>query len=250
MKQLRTLLFLLALAGRCAAQDKPFTITDPAPEAGLNNRGFQNSRLSFGIKAGVNYTGLYGKDLGYVFAKDQTRDKPGYFIGLSLDDKITKHFGLKHALIFNRTRTGVTLSDSSNGPYSSLLKMSYLELQPASITFSIKGLQLALGPYISALLAAAQTRKDEQGQTFNDRGIYGTPGDNESKDKYLQKFDFGIQAGLEYRFSFGLVVGAGYNLGLTDIFQYANSYTLNDTKNDNIRVYNRGCRLYIGYRFR
>lgn len=46
-----------------------------------------------------------------------------------------------------------------------------------------------------------------------------------------------------------LSIGAKYTHGLTGIFQYANSYTLEDTKNDNIKIYNRGFIVSAGYVF-
>lgn len=250
MNRLLKLLLLLVLSAPCAAQDTAYPAENRTAPIDFEKPGTEPGRLSVSIMAGLNYSGLYGKDLAYVFGTGPAGNKTGYHIGLVLDHNITAHFGLKHALLFNHIQAGLTLIDSINSPYNSVLKMSYLELQPANITYRFKGLQVYAGPYLSALLRAAIDRKDEQGRYFNDKSIYGTPGDNESKDKYLQKFDCGLHAGLAYRFDFGLSLSAGYSLGLADIIQYANSYTLGDNRNDNIRLYNRGCRLSIGYTFR
>lgn len=248
MKKILNILFSLCLVSTSWAQ----TTQPAAIDTGANFRNelLSRGKVSFGIKAGLSYSGLYGKEIGYVFAGNKTDYAPGYHIGVVVDNKIGKNFWLKHELIFNRRITGVQLSDSINGEYGSKLKMSYLELQPFNATFHIKGFQVSAGPYVSALLAAQIQRKDENGNTFNDHSIFGTPDNNESENKYLQKFDFGINAGVEYLLPIGLSIGAKYTHGLTDIFQYANSYTLGDTKNDNIKIYNRGFMISIGYVFK
>lgn len=76
----------------------------------------------------------------------------------------------------------------------------------------------------------------------------GEGGNDESKQKYLQKFDFGFNVGIEYQFSFGLLVGLKYTHGLTDIFQYANSYTFDDPKTGNIKIFNRSFLFSLGYK--
>ncbi|MFN3918629.1 MAG: PorT family protein, partial [Flavobacteriales bacterium] len=89
----------------------------------------------------------------------------------------------------------------------------------------------------------------ELGNFYIDKSIFGDAGNDESEKKYLQKFDFGLNAGIEYQFPFGLLIGAKYTHGFTDLFQYANSYTLGDIKTDNIKIYNRSVMFSIGYVF-
>jgi hypothetical protein len=127
--------------------------------------------------------------------------------------------------------------------------MLYLDLFPFSPTFHIKGFQLYAGPYVSLLANAIILRKDENGNEYNDHSIFGTPNNFEDEQKYLQKFDFGVHAGIEYQFRFDLHLGAKYMHGFTDIFQYANSYTLEDTKTDAIKIFNQGFLFSIGYSF-
>jgi hypothetical protein len=248
MKKILNILFSLGLVSTSWAQ----TAQPAAIDTGANFRNelLSRGKVSFGITQGLSFSSLYGKEIGYVFAGNTADYAVGNHLGLIVNNRISKNFWLKHELFYNRRVTGVQLYDSINGRYDSKLKLIYLELQPANTTFHLKGFQVYAGPYISALLDAHIARKDINGNLFNDHNIFGTPDNNESESKYLQKFDFGINAGVEYLLPIGLSIGAKYTHGLTDIFQYANSYTLGDTKNDNIKIYNRGFMISIGFVFK
>lgn len=205
--------------------------------------------LQFGVKAGWSYNNLYGSDRNYIFASDKTQYQSGFHAGIFLDTRMSKHFGLKHELLFSQKRIGVSLTDMNDEAYKSKFTMSYLDLTPASLTFQAGDFQLYAGPYISALLNANVQRRDKNGKMYKDKSIFGTPDDDETETHYLQKFDFGANLGLEYHFGSGLSIGARYTHGFTDIFQYANGYTNEDTKTDNIKIYNRGWMFSIGYTF-
>jgi hypothetical protein len=206
-------------------------------------------RITFGLKAGYNHNNIYGSELNYMFANNQTQWLSGFHVGAQVNTQCNKYFWLKHELLFSTRGASVTLTDSINGNYTSKLKTYYLDLFPASTTFHVKGFQLYAGPYVSLLTSATIQRKDEKGNPVNDKTIYGDGSNNESERKYLQKFDFGIHAGIEYQFPFGLLIGAKYMNGFIDIFQYANSYTFQDTKTDRIKIYNQSVMISLGYSF-
>lgn len=205
--------------------------------------------VTWELKAGGNCSNLYGKDIDYLFASDQTAYRYGFHAGIFADTRMSRHFGLKHELLFSQKRIAVSLNDTIYGDYRSKLGMSYLDLMPAGLTFYAGGFQLYAGPYVSALLNANMKRRDANGKMYKDKSIFGNPENDETETRYLQKFDFGANLGLEYRFGPGLSVGARYTHGFTDIFQYANSYTNGDTRTDNIKIYNRGWMVSIGYAF-
>lgn len=210
---------------------------------------FNSGKVTFGLKAGYTHSNLYGSEIDYIFADNKADWLPGFHAGIFINSQLSKYFWLKHELIFSQRGAGITLSDSINGPFPSQLKTYYVDLYPINLCFHIKGLQIYSGPYISALTHASIQRKDINGNLFNDNSIFGDPGNREgdNENKYLQKFDFGVNAGIEYQFPFGVILGVKYNHGFTDIFQYANSYTNGDTKLDNIKIYNRSLLFSIGY---
>ncbi|NAW51096.1 outer membrane beta-barrel protein [Elizabethkingia argentiflava] len=208
-----------------------------------------NNEVKWGIKAGWTYSNLYGKDLDDIFASNKTEFKNGFQAGIYVDTRISKKFGLIHELLFSQKRIGVMLADTQYGDYTSNLSLFYLDLMPANLNFYIGRFQLYTGAYLSALLNASVQRKDKNARMFKDKSIFGDPKNDESQTRYLQKFDFGVNVGVEYGFDFGLSIGARYMHGFTDIFQYANTYTNGEIKTDNIKIYNRGYMLSLGYAF-
>lgn len=216
-----------------------------------SNKLFKSGNVTFGLKAGYTHSNLYGNEIDYIFADSKTTALPSFHAGIVVNSQIGEYFWLKHELLLNQRGAGVSLNDSINGNYTSTLKMLYLDLYPISPTFHYKGFQIYAGPYVSALTHASIQRKDENGKLFNDKSIFGDAGNSEGdgENKYLQKFDFGLNTGIEYQFPFGLLIGIKYNHGFTDIFQYANSYTNGDTKVDNIKIYNKALMVSLGYSF-
>lgn len=242
MKNLIILMCLVALSLTTKAQ------VDTT--AKFRNELFNKGRVTFGLKFGYTNSGIYGKDITYIFADSKTSSLSGFHAGIVVNTMLAKNFWLKHELLVGTKGAGVTLRDSISGlTYSSKLKMLSLELFPISPTFHYKGVQVYAGPYIGVLVDAQITRKDAAGNYYVDHKIYGSSEQFENTYRYLQKFDFGLSGGIEYQFKFGLLVGAKYNFGLTDIFQYANSYTFHDPMTRNIRIYNRSILLSLGYIF-
>lgn len=204
--------------------------------------------VRWGISAGLNYDHLSGKDMTYIFNKETSNYKAGFHAGVFVSNQVGKYFALKHELVFTQKRMGVELNDHQGEAYASTLTTNYINLNPVNLTFTIKGFHVFAGPYVGALIGANLQRKDADGVMFKDKSIYGGSDDDESDHKYLQKFDFGVQAGLEYHFKFKLFLGARFSQGLIPLFQYASS---NDSgvKKDRINIQNQGVNFTIGYSF-
>jgi hypothetical protein len=220
--------------------------TDTSAKA--RNELFRKGNVSFGLKVGYTQSNIYGSDINYIFANNNTSNLASFHVGITINSMVGKYFWLKHELLIVQKGAGVTLTDSINGNYSSALKMLSLNLFPISPCFHFKGLQLYAGPYISALLDAQITRKDKSGKEYQDHSVFGDGSQFENKSKYLQKMDFGLNAGIEYQFPFGLLIGAKYTQGFSNTFQYANTYTFNDPKKE-IKIYNKAFLVSIGYSF-
>ncbi len=209
---------------------------------------FSKGYVAFGIKAGYSIADIHGKDIDFIFANKQTKNLSAFHAGIFLDANIGRFFSLKHELIINQRGAGVVLNDSLSGNYDSKLAMLYLDLFPISPTFHYKNFQLYAGPYVSVLMNAYLQRKNTENRIYKDKSIFGEGGNDESEQKYLQKFDFGLNVGAEYQFPSGLLVGWRYNYGLTDIFQYANSFTFDDSKTNSIKIFNQSFWFSIGYK--
>jgi hypothetical protein len=251
MKYFISLTILLIETGVSFAQTNQIANTVIDTTENFRNQLFKSGSVTFGLKIGYTHGNFYGNEIDYLFAEGTTNWISGFHAGMLVNSKVNKYFWLKHELIFSQRGAVVTLFDSLTGNYSSKLKTYYLDLYPLNPTFHYKGFQLYGGPYISLLTHANIQRKNENGVLFNDTSIFGDAANSEADDenKYLQKFDFGMNFGIEYQFPFGFFIGAKYNHGFTDIFQYANSYTNGDTKTDNIKIYNRAFWVSVGYSF-
>jgi hypothetical protein len=249
MKYFISLTIFLIGTGISFAQtsQKANTVIDTTEN--FRNQLFKSGSVTFGLKAGYTQGNFYGNEIDYLFAEGTTKWIAGFHAGIMVNSEISKHFWLKHELIFSQRGAIVTLFDSLTGNYSSKLKTYYLDLYPLNPTFHYKRFQLYGGPYISLLTHANIQRKNENGVLFKDKSIFGDASQFEDNSKYLQKFDFGMNLGIEYQFPFGFFIGAKYNHGFIDIFQYANSYTLNDPKTTPIKIYNRAFWVSVGYSF-
>lgn len=253
MKQITNILIAFCCCSFVFAQNKPETQnpkqnTEIDTTTKFRNTLFKSGSVLWGIKAGFSSSNIYGSDIDYVFANNETNFQPAFHLGIWVDTKIEKHLYLKHELLFNQKGAGVTLTDSINGNYSAQFKTYYLDFFPISPTLYFKGVQIYTGPYISALIDAQINRKNETGKTFIDHSIFGNPSQFEDKSKYLQKMDFGIEAGLAYQLPYSLSIGAKYTHGFFDIFQSANGYIISGNKHE-IKIYNRAFWLSVSYLF-
>lgn len=200
----------------------------------------QQGELTFGISGGANRSSLNGRDIDSLSNGGSPKSLNGAVLGITLDNKMSKYFGLKHELFYNQRFTAIQLNDSINGVFKSKLKRQYIELFPLSPTFYYKRLQLYAGPYIGILLNASLQRKDAQGNLYTDKSFYGT---GEALSKYSQKMDAGFVTGLNYGFSNGFNLGARYLRGFVPLIENANT-------KQQWKIYNESFFVTIGYTFK
>lgn len=200
----------------------------------------QQGELTFGISTGINRSSLNGRDLDSLSAGGSAEGSNGAVIGITLDHKISKHFGLKHELFYSQSIMTLQLNDSIHADYKSKLKRHYVELFPLSPVFYYKGIQLYAGPYIGILLNASIERKNADGNLYPDRSFYGTA---QAPSQYSQKLDAGFATGLNYEFSNGLNLGARYIRGFVPLIENANTQ-------QQWKIYNESFFVTIGYTFK
>lgn len=194
----------------------------------------------FTIKAGYQQTGLHGNNISFLSANGETKPLNSYLIGVAYHSEISKYISFQHELNFNINGAEVQLSDDINGAYQTTLRMNSLQLQPLNVTFRFKGYQLYVGPYTSALLSARINRKDEHGNTYKDKSIFGEPDEETEQNKYLQKIDFGATAGVLFELNKTISLGVRYNHGIVPIFD-------NTTEQQSIKIYNKSWGVVLGY---
>lgn len=194
----------------------------------------------FTIKAGYQQTDLHGDGIDFLSVDGDTKALNSFLIGIGYHSEVSKFISFKHELNFNIGGVEVTLSDDINGAYQSTLRMNSLQLQPLNVTFRVKGFQIYAGPYASALFDARINRKDELGNTYKDKSIFGEPDEETEQNKYLQKIDFGATAGVLFELNKTISLGVRYNHGIVPIFD-------NTTEQKSIKIYNKSLGVVLGY---
>lgn len=213
----------------------------------VDSQELNTNRVNWGVKAGLNYYNLNGRERDFIFADSDTKFKPGFYAGIFVNTKITPNIGLSHEVAFNQRRVGITYKDAVDNTYSSTINRSYIDIIPANINYQLSKFKFYAGPYVSVLVAANTQRKDENGNLFRDKSIFGDADNDESKSYYLQKFDFGVNIGIDYQLKDRWSLGLRYSHGFTDLFQNANSSANKNDKTDKIKIYNRGFMLSLAY---
>ena len=206
-------------------------------------------RTSFSVKAGWLQSTLKGDDVNALALDGKIDKRNNFFAGLSVDNSIGTYFGLKHELFYQNYGADFK-RELDDHIFNATLEMHSLRLNPISPTFKVGGLQIYAGPYINMLLYSSITSVDEEGRTYKDHGIFGSTEDDQEDSKYLQKMDYGITAGIEYQFNFGLIVGAQYTRGFASIFDNSNTFGVEENTGANdLKIYNQNIGIYLGYRF-
>lgn len=206
-------------------------------------------RTSFSIKAGWLQSTLKGDDVSELALDGKIDQRNHFFAGVSVDNSIGTYFGLKHELFYQNYGADFK-RELEDHTFNATLEMHSLRLNPISPTFKVGGLQIYAGPYINMLLYSSITSVDENGKTYKDHGIFGSTEDDQEDSKYLQKMDYGVTAGIEYQFKFGLTLGAQFTRGFASIFDNSNTFGVEENTGANdLKIYNQNFGVYVGYRF-
>ncbi|HEY0246029.1 MAG TPA: porin family protein [Mucilaginibacter sp.] len=204
-----------------------------------------NGRVSFGIEAGYTQSGFYGKDKDSVSSNGKTTSIPGFHIGLIANTSLTKIFSLQHELMLTQKGARVSKYDANNQLYSTQLKMLTLDLFPATPTFKFGGFEVFAGPYLSMLVNGHYRLKDAQGNFYNHQ-IFGTPDQLGQTEKYLEKIDYGLNAGIAYEYK-AYTIRAKYVRGFAEVLD--DPYALNvGNPKTSIDVYNQYFTITLAYR--
>jgi hypothetical protein len=176
------------------------------------------------------------------------------------------HFAFQPSVLFSQkgykaAGPALSLGVYGSARYEETVRLNYLTV-PLNLVFTLredgKGLQAFAGPYVGMLLGGKYTRRTY----YPDSPVYPTPivrlpeseysrsvkaGSTYSDydNRYTQRFDAGLQAGVGYRFG-GLLVQANYSLGLRNLASaYKSSY---DGKvYEDAAYYNRSWQVSLSY---
>lgn len=209
-----------------------------------------NNRVVVGFKIGLTQTALRGGDMAKLSSDGSSTSGSGFHVGATITSMMSNHLWLRHELLASQKNVGISLKDTINGQYNSSLTWWSIDLYPISPCWSYKGFRAWAGPYLSVLLDARTRKKDSNGQFENDYSIFGSGRNFQRQSNYMQKFDYGINVGVEYQFKNGFNISARYTRGYAELFDWANSLTLGKpTDPTSISIYTEFVNFSIGYDF-
>ena len=187
---------------------------------GLGNVNAQE--VKFGTKVGLNLSNFTG-DL------DDSDSKIGFNIGAFAEISLSDKFIFQPELLFSSQGAKSEESDN-NFSFEQTLKFNYLNM-PLMIKFAASDkFALEFGPQLGFLLSAKSKFEETfDGETFSE--------EVDIKDS-VKSIDFGLNFGASFDVSENIMIGARYNLGLSDI-----------TDSEDLKVQNAVFSFSVGYRF-
>lgn len=237
MKKISMVLLGLFLANAGVAQ----MAIGPAQAAEVlteNKESTEPGKLSFGLKAGYSHFTIAGAGVKEFSTGGRPISLSGYYLGLELSTKLSQHWGFKHELSILQKGAVLKMEEEAYPAFDSKYKNVYLDIAPFSLTFQLEGLQLFLGPYAGALLSSSIQRKNESGEVYTDRSIFG---DAKQTGNYTQKLDAGLLTGLGYEFKNGINIQAKYTQSLAPLIEHT------ERNEGQWKIYNRGFSVSLGY---
>lgn len=184
---------------------------------------------TFGIKAGVNFYNINGKEEGTTL---NNKLKPGFEVGVNAEIPIAPSFYFQPGLSFITKGTKVTESG-----YDAKVNLNYLEL-PLNLIYKAGLTQgnvlLGFGPYLAYGIGG----KIKTQGTSTDIKFKGTPG-NDANTYYYKPLDAGLNLLAGYEFTNRVSLQLNAQLGVVNLNAYGN----------NAKYHNTGFGLSVGYRF-
>ena len=205
-----------------------------------DNDGLDQDRVSFGLKAGYAAFTLRGSGLSAISPAGMPRQLSGDHFGAEVNTGFSAHFSLKHEVSVVQEGAFVKMEDNEEKAFDSKFRSVYLNIAPISPTFKMGGFQVFAGPYLGLLIQASIQRKDESGNLYTDKRIFGDPN---QEGGYAQKMDAGFLGGLGYEFKNGINISARYIHGMTAVLEHTENTGGQD------KIFNRGFSVSLGYSF-
>jgi opacity protein-like surface antigen len=190
---------------------------------GLGNVNAQE--VKFGTKVGLNVSKFTGDTEGFD-------SKIGFNLGayaeISLSDKLT----FQPELLFSTQ--GASSEDSfENETFKLTIKANYLNI-PLMMKYGLTDkFALEFGPQLGFLLSA----KGKAEGTFDGQAI----SEEEDLKDFFKSIDFGLNFGASFDVAENIMIGARYNLGLSNI--------MDEEDSGDDKVQNAVLSFSVGYRF-
>ena len=204
------------------------------PPAPAEKKKPHNS-LGIGIKAGLNFTNVTGT------SSISNSNETGYQVGLFLDPGSQSVLASRTELVYSHQGYNFATGQTTGKVFLDYIMLA--QLMSINIT---RFFQIQIGTQIGYLLNAKVDSTSSYG------GIL-PPQATQALD-YYNRIDFGFSGGLEVRPFMGFLVGARYNLSLTNLYKVPDLSSgevppsfFPSTSDINFK--NNLLQIYVGYRF-
>ncbi|MCZ4225207.1 porin family protein [Pedobacter rhodius] len=219
------------------------------------------STSRFGIKAGVNLAKIHSSGNNEDAYNDNAKSNVGFNVTAFGDFGVANNFFIQPGISLQNK--GVKFEGTTSGTAGAItttttssVKSNVMAIEvPINAVFNIPtgesgAFQISAGPYVGFNISGKNkgttttttvnnnTNSSLTSTTSNDRDLsFGS-----TTDKDQSSIDFGANFGLAYRASSGILVGANYGLGLSDL-------TPKDSRANTNKYTNRVIGFTVGYSF-
>jgi len=226
MKNIYCLLLVWLPVMAFSQQDSTKT---PAPQ---QEKKPHNS-IGIGIKAGLNFTNITNA------SQISNSSETGYQIGLFLDPTTKSVIGSRTELVFSHQGYNYATGQTTGKVFLDYIMLA--QLMSINITHFF---QIQLGTQIAYLTnAKVDSTSQSVGNAYADQIL-----------NYYNRIDFGFSGGVEVRPFMGFLVGARYNLSVTNLYKIPTDVSSQPppsfipTSSD-VNFKNNLVQIYVGYRF-
>lgn len=202
----------------------------------LMTTSIAQTKTTFGIRGGVNFTNLNGEDLDGD--KLDNKLKTGFHIGVDVDIPIAEDFYIRPGAFYSQK--GAKMDDGDTK-----INLSYIEIPIGFVYKPVLGtgrLILGVGPYVAFAISGKYKGDgfDEDIEFENEIEL------DQLDDPVLKGFDAGGNLFFGYEFNQRLFAQVNAQLGLINI-----SPKIKDVEDEDAlgKIKNTGFGLSIGYRF-
>jgi hypothetical protein len=217
------------------------------------------STSGFGIKGGLGFSTIHYKDAEDRYENLDNKITPAANVDFTYEHRFGKVFAIEPGVSF-QLKGG---SREVNIPLTSRTLKMNTHYQTIDIPVNAKfylgdNFSLYAGPFVSFTTAAWANIKTFNGEgtkvdDFNSVNLMKDKYADDNDNKVMSRVDAGVLAGLEYTTDRGVIVGAKYTQGLTDISNDSyKGYVGSDAlilAGDNKFVRNNQFAAYVGFRF-
>ena len=189
----------------------------------------------FGVKVGMGYSTLYGKDFEKEFYPD-LKPRYGFHAGFYSEFYLNRDFSVQVELMYNEQGFGFTEETELGGIETEEIRIDEIRWNLYYVNFPVlikyyatNALTIEVGPQIGYNFLSRRERIIDAGSERQDLEI-------------INPFDFAATGGVTYKFNFDIFLQARVTAGLNSLFDIEGA-------DENPQIHNLYGQLSVGYRF-